>query len=474
MFHEGILLFLAVVAGWLAFLWVLRRLGWIGSPEDGEEAAPAAAPEVRPGVRVPAKRRAFALTGPFLMWKTLKGRALIDRIAQRRRLWRWFGDVSIVLVGIAMVSMTIMLVWLATLVVNIPSERAPTPDLLLGIPGVNRLIPLTYGILGLAVAIIVHEFCHGILARASKVKVKALGLLFFIVPIGAFVEPDEDEMKAMPRRERARLYAAGPAVNLVFAAATAFVFSVIFMASVAPIASGVGVAEVVPDAPAQAAGIRPGMIITSVDGTAIANLSSFFTVMADTSANQTVNVTYMAKGWTAPQTTPIVLADAADFTKNESRRGKGFLGITIFPQRISTAYFHPIGGADELGGLPQSVLTYISLPFFGLQPIQGITEQFFQVQGPLAAIPEGAFWVLANSFYWLFWLNLMLGLTNALPAVPLDGGYIFRDGLHALFGRVRSGMGAEARERAVKRVSYVFALLILALIVWQLVGPRIL
>src|SRR6266540_4310229 len=130
---------------------------------------------------------------------------------------------------------------LEVLVVSIPAGREPTPQMLLGLPGLNPLIPFWYGILALGIAIIVHEFCHGILARVSHVKLNSLGLLFFIVPVGAFVEPDETEMKAMPRLERARLFSAGPAVNLMLAVIFALVFSVGFMSSVVPVAHGVGV-----------------------------------------------------------------------------------------------------------------------------------------------------------------------------------------------------------------------------------------
>ena len=73
----------------------------------------------------------------------------------------------------------------------------------------------------------------------------------------------------------------------------------------------------------------------------------------------------------------------------------------------------------------------------------------------------------------MFWLNLMLGATNALPAVPLDGGYIFRDALHGLLARYRAGLSEERRTRVVRNVSYVVALLILALILWQFIGPRL-
>jgi membrane-associated protease RseP (regulator of RpoE activity) len=106
--------------------------------------------------------------------------------------------------------------------------------------------------------------------------------------------------------------------------------------------------------------------------------------------------------------------------------------------------------------------------------MQGVAAEFYVINGPLAGLGEGAFWALANAMYWLMWLNLMLGMTNALPAVPLDGGYIFRDGIHAIMATFRSGMAVEQREKVARNVSYAFAFLILTLIVWQLIGPRVL
>src|SRR5438309_10978520 len=117
-----------------------------------------------------------------------------------------------------MAGTTILLIWEATLV-QTPAVRGnpPSPDLLLGLPGINPIIPLGYGILGLAVAIILHELSHGILSRVATVKIRSLGLIFLIFPIGAFVEPDEHELRALPRRERGRLYAVWPATNVLLA-----------------------------------------------------------------------------------------------------------------------------------------------------------------------------------------------------------------------------------------------------------------
>jgi len=53
-------------------------------------------------------------------------------------------------------------------------------------------------------------------------------------------------------------------------------------------------------------------------------------------------------------------------------------------------------------------------------------------------------------------------------------GYIFRDTIHAIMATFRSGMAVERREKIARNVSYAFALMILVLIVWQLVGPRLL
>ncbi len=75
--------------------------------------------------------------------------------------------------------------------------------------------------------------------------------------------------------------------------------------------------------------------------------------------------------------------------------------------------------------------------------------------------------------YWLFWLNLMVGLTNALPAVPLDGGYIFKDSLDGIIAKVRRKLNEQERERYVRVISLSIAFFVLFLFLWQLIGPRI-
>ena len=120
-----------------------------------------------------------------------------------------------------------------------------------------------------------------------------------------------------------------------------------------------------------------------------------------------------------------------------------------------------------------SMLQYITLPFQKLQPFPEHFTALFSPTGVVGAIPDSAFWILANSFYWIFWLNLMVGLTNALPAVPLDGGFIFADGVTGMLGKVKSSMTAQRKEEIVDRLVSLLAITVVFLIVWQIVGPRL-
>ena len=434
------LLFLGVLAAWTAGVHLLDRRGLL------------------------AKWNLIPV-GPFLMVKTRRGRDFIDRSARFRRAWRVFGDLSIVLVGLTMVGITALLVWEAVLVRNIPPDRAPSPELLLGVPGQNPSIPVGYGVFALAIAVALHEFMHGILARVSKVKIESLGILLCILPIGAFVEPAEAEMKALPRRERARIYSVGAGINIVLALLFGVLFSTMMLYGVAPVQQGIGIVDFTsPDAPAlNNSWPRPmevGSVITALNDTPTRTQAEFLAARALTRPGKNVSVDAWKAG--ATQRYWVVLGNAS---------GTPILGIRTV--ETTTAFYHPFTDSGRFGGAPGSLLLFISLPFTGYIPLQSPTTDFYHLTGPWAVVPEPVFYLLANALYWLFWLNLMLGATNALPAVPLDGGFVFKDGVEAILARFRRGLPAEKRDRVVRGVSYAFALLILALILWQIIGPRL-
>ncbi len=86
------------------------------------------------------------------------------------------------------------------------------------IPGTDFKIPFFEGWLALLIIMVVHELAHGILARKIKVKVKSFGIMLLgFFPIGAFTEPDEEELKNAKPKDSLLVFSAGPTINLFFA-----------------------------------------------------------------------------------------------------------------------------------------------------------------------------------------------------------------------------------------------------------------
>ena len=397
-----------------------------------------------------------------------------------------------------MVTMTITLIIVAFYVFMIPERRVLEPHLLLGLPGVNKLIPLWYGIFGLAVAIIVHEFSHGILARLADIKVKSLGLVFFVVPMGAFVEPDEEDIKNTEKKNRIRMFAVGPASNLIVAGICALIFSGLLMGSVNPAYEGVGITNVTDEiviesqnftmnTSAHNASLLPGMIIIRLNDTDIYDKGDLNRALNDTRAGQNITLAYYYREQVNETTVTLTNKDYYYWQvygdewkghlnitydgQGELYYGKGFLGIESIT--VTTADYHPFMKQEGQSTL-ESVVIYITLPLTQKSPITDTTSQFYEVSGIMGSLPDSVFWVLSNGFYWLFWLNLMVGLTNALPAVPLDGGYIYRDWLDSIFKKLRPGQEEKKRDKVVDTITISTAFFILFLILWQIIGPRIL
>jgi len=104
------------------------------------------------------------------------------------------------------------------------SKTDPGGTLLL--PGVN--LPLFEGIAALVMIMIVHETSHAVLARIAKVPIKSSGIVLFgIIPIGAFVEPDEKKLEKIDNVRQTRVLAAGSGANFVSSVAFFAIFVIL-------------------------------------------------------------------------------------------------------------------------------------------------------------------------------------------------------------------------------------------------------
>jgi membrane-associated protease RseP (regulator of RpoE activity) len=431
------------------------------------------------------------MLGFALMVRTQKGKRTLDFLARPRRFWNLVGDLGTVLSLVGMVAMTAL--FFLTLVVSLTPNSGVQPlagNEILVIPGVNPFVPLWYGLVALILTLVVHEGAHGVLARANGMRVKSLGLLIAVLPVGAFVEPDEDDLKAAPRRRRLRVFAAGPAVNVGTAALCLAAFALL-MGSAAP-TPGAHVAVIVQDAPADRAGLEPGDTMTALAGQPVADWDAFTAAMRGHQPGETVSITTrdgrtvavtLESYWdslsqgeredvlseSAPamalcrdrlEPDPATGAECAERLQRQS-----FLGVRpLLPEDLRFAA-HPFANKGT------ALLTLVSLP---IGEVRG--QPFLSVYLPRfhdAPFESAVFWPLVTLLFWIFWINLMVGLTNILPMLPLDGGHVFRDVAASVLQRLRPAMDPARRDRIVGRTAGIVSLLILAAFILQILGPRI-
>ncbi len=185
------------------------------------------------------------------------------------------------------------------------------------IPGID--IPLIAGIVSLAILLAIHEFSHGVLARKAKVKIKTLGVLLFgVIPIGAFVEPDEKEVLKLGKMPQTKIFAAGIASNFI-AMLVFFAIMIPFIIFVLPglYHTGVFVESTITGYPANGI-LSSGMQIIDWNGYKIENLSSFSVAAAGDKPGSLVDV--------------VTNTGTYKFTaisSNESP-GRGLIGIEVY------------------------------------------------------------------------------------------------------------------------------------------------
>jgi membrane-associated protease RseP (regulator of RpoE activity) len=412
--------------------------------------------------------RALTLMGPALMIKTKRGRSALERWARHKKFWTYAADLGIALAAIAMAGIVILLVIDAYLSLQLTAANAPPVTEALGLPGINPIIPLGYGILALVVGIVLHELAHGVVARSQGIGVKTLGILWFVVPVGAFVEQDDADMQAAPRRKRDRVAAAGVLANFGLTVIFFVALALLVSSSVAPNANGVGVALVESNTPAANASLAPGDIIVSINGTATTSDALFESSLVDTHPGQNVTVVYYSATTHALVTRVVTLAPSPTVA------GRGFLGVGVTfltPTDFRNTLVWPLGSS---AGPTVGAIYWLVLPLATLEPVAGSNAQYYHLTGPLAGMDPSTFWILANILYWLAWMNLLLGMSNALPLVPLDGGLLFRDFAASIAARFRKGLTAAQLDTVGGRAVTVSSLVVLLLLVWQFVVPRLL
>tara|TARA_B100000902_G_C27265151_1_gene893100 strand:+ start:193 stop:1287 length:1095 start_codon:yes stop_codon:yes gene_type:complete len=320
------------------------------------------------------------------------------------------------------------------------------------------MIPLGWGVMAFVVALVIHEFGHGLLARAHGMRIRSFGLLQLgPLPLGAFAEPQYQELHKAPRKERMRMFAAGPATNL-FAAFICLLLLGSLAGNFTASSDNPHVRGIIKDGAADNAGMEPWDTILRIDGEEIHGTEGFLNSIQGYNANQTITLDVQHQNGTL-ESVELVLSDKYAYYSEQGWSASNLEAIGIEPgdafvgvEGISES----TAGIDRLAGpfsprfeggfvtqiiySPIHILGIISLPFelqgVAIHPVQ--EAMLVPTEGVISeSIGIGGLLFLVNFFFWLMWVNILLGFTNLIPIVPFDGGHLFRDWLNGTLNRIK-------------------------------------
>jgi Zn-dependent protease len=337
-------------------------------------------------------RDRFDVQGKIVfLYRTNFGLKFIGRISEKyRELVKIIGLVGIGAGFIGLVAISIMLI---QNLFNLLLQPEATPGVGLVIPGIRIpgspiFIPFWFGIIALFIVVVVHEFGHGIVAKAHGLKIKSSGFgMFAIFPI-AFVEPDEKMLKKQSDHIQYSTFAAGPFFNIMLAvlAAALLLFAVFPVQEKLTEPIGFSISGVQEGYPAQLAGLNASMLITGIN-----------------------NATTLTTEQFSDEISLIKPGDNITIRTNETTYN---LTVTSHPDDQKKAYLGITGLMDErkfIGG-------------------SGASKILFDI-----------FLWIKNLMQWIFVLSFGIGLANLLPLGPVDGGRMLQIALQRIYGDNEKG-----------------------------------
>jgi membrane-associated protease RseP (regulator of RpoE activity) len=362
--------------------------------------------------------------GPILALKTNRV-GFFDKFAAFRTFFRIYGTSGVIAVIIVSILITFMLFISVryTLLVQPEPTGIYKPQNILLIPGINEYVPSTLAVwLAFIITIAVHEFGHAILCRVENIKVKTMGALIAVIPIGFFVEPDEEELDKTKGMAKVRMFGAGITNNLVVGFFCFFLL-ILCMGFVIPVTQPV-IHGVYKDYPAASAGIPPGSIVTAINGISVDSRDDISTVLNTTKPGNTLVLTVekdkIVKDY------PLTLAA---WPGDIANRTSGFMGVEYYD---GAAVMSVVQGMLS----PFGFFQFLIVPFANDSGVQFLRILAFETPDTIYyQVPFEGFWGIVHLLFWCAWININVGIFNAIPMIPLDGGYIFKEGVDRLLDR---------------------------------------
>lgn len=327
---------------------------------------------------------------PFLiMRRTKRFRDAIDRVASSApRFWCGVGTVGMILAPIMMLGGLVQMIGIAN---TIMSGLVKQPALAIALPNLGNtvvtgpgfiLLPFWVWIIVISAILIPHELMHGIIARAEKIRLRSVGLLLLLIIPGAFVEPDEKQLKMAKLMTRLKVFAAGSFANYLTAFFVLYLILAVIWPTTAVPTINLNITAVNSSGPFAAAGITSGMLITAINDGPIK--TSYWEYVGFKS-----NIIYYepigSNNYVYDELGKLEIGKPVTFTAD----GKDYIIAPIANPNTGKPWFGFYGSFNDIA-------------------IHSETVAFL-------------LWVL--TFLWMF--SSGVAIVNILPIKPLDGGLFF-------------------------------------------------
>lgn len=329
--------------------------------------------------------------------RTQRGVDLIDKIASLSpRFWSFYGWTGVVL---GLISIPLVFLQAGGAIANMVATGSTEGGPAIIAPGLGSeatfqsgisFIPVEYWVISILILMVVHEFSHGIVARAEGFEINSVGWVIFGIIPGAFVEPKGEGM--LPGGEhdpeshglwdqgdwksRLKVLAAGSFANYLTAALFLGLAIILFTNVTQP----AGVQYYAQEGmPANESGMTSGLLY-AINGERVRYSSEVMEIGDSIAPGENVTL------WTSEGNFTVTTTSVND---SES----GYIGILMFGDR----------------GL--------------LSTIQAMVSNTHVVKPAYEAYEGVLSWTI-SLFEMVALLNFVVGFFNMLPAKPLDGGQV--------------------------------------------------
>lgn len=317
----------------------------------------------------------------------------------------------------------------------------------------------------LSTIVFIHEFGHYIVAKWCGVKIEAFSIGFgkeiggwtdrsgtrwklSLIPMGGYVKmfgdagaastPDNEKNTAMTAEERAVAFHfkplwkkaavvfAGPLFNFILT--ISILTALIMMNGISSTAPIVG--KILPDSPAEAAGLQTGDVVLSVDGKKVSVFNDIPGYIA-TNLGTPVTLLIERKGEQTQVSLTPQMTDAEDALGNKITRP--LLGLQSLPYESMELGF---GGA--LVEATKRTYQMCAMTLSAVKQIVVGDRSAKELKGPVG-IAQLSGQATKMDFSTVLWfialLSANLGLVNLFPIPMLDGGHLMYYAIEAVQGR---------------------------------------